>query len=289
MVLTDGEKREVVNVLIKKFALFDCITEEYIEGFVNAYVNGDGHYDGFDFGNEDCPLDTNPYLFVSFKIQSFIYLKLCRLANEDADILLMLVEDRRKIVNMIGRKLNFTDETKKEDYLIDALLSFNGEESLDTFITRYVMAKIRGVPFVLKEKNIVVKQEQEIPSKGKGKKNKKKIKNVALKPTRIDNSLSYDIDLKGLNGSLVKDEFVNKVLDTGILDLIDYEIDKRFTIYILLRFGLLNGTYYSLEDIGTILGDSKLGLSFEKKMIDLLSKEVNFGADEAMKLQKSNK
>lgn len=175
MKLTNDEKNLLIKNLNEKFSSFDIITPEYIEKFVEAYNNGDNTYDGIDISVDSNSLETNFYLFVSYRIQAVLYRKLCVLANEDVDVLLSLVNDKKRVLKMVCRRFNFNNDEAAENYLMDAIASFDGSESFDSYITRYVIAQIKGVEFVPKSK-VVVKPVQASEDETKGKKKKKKKK-----------------------------------------------------------------------------------------------------------------
>lgn len=315
MVITSKDKNLIIDSLLKKFANYPLITYDYIKGFIEAYENDENTYDGFDLNTKDYPTDTdNPHLYISFKVQSFIYNKLCSLATEDADILLGLVDDKMRIVNMVAKRFNFTDEKKKEDYLMDALTSFTGDDSIDTHITRYVIAKIKGVPYETKrEQELRVKanrEQQETAVTKKDKKKKKKNKVVAPEPvvpavesvqevvlepvTKVEAKevSAYDLCLQRCSmvpGSKEKDEFVETFLSLGTYDVIDYKDNKEYTMYMLLRFGMINDTFYSLVEISQICElDLRTILGFEKYTIEVMRKHINEKIDYYYKLVINN-
>lgn len=318
MTITNNEKNLIIDSLLKRFKDYEIITYEYISNFIKAYEDEEPSYDGFDLKLSDYPTDTNPYLYISFKIQSFIYNKLCSLATEDADILLTLVSDKMRIVNMIARKFNFTDETKKEDYLMDALTSFNGDDSIDTHITRYVIARIKGVPYETKKEQITrVEAKKETVEVGKTKKGKKKknreftnsvpviVPPVVEEKTQVIESVptpepvvvlepqtkeetAYELCLKNCHlakGSKEADEFVQTFLNFGTYDLIDYTNNKEYAMYMLLRFGFVNENYYSLREIALITNLSfKNILNFEKYTVEIMRQHLNAKVDYYYKL-----
>lgn len=316
MNITSKDKNLIIDSLLKKFSLYSIITYDYINDFIKAFENEDEKYDGIDLGIKDYPEDTNPYLFISFKIQSAIYTKLCALAIDDADILLNLVTDKMRVVNMIARRFNITDEKKKEDYLIDALTEYDNSEAIDTFITRYIIAKIKGLPFVTKreEEQKVIKRKEEIEQIQKDKKKQKKknkqsnlpltnvtkvtTKEKVLPPESDDKQVvtkeetPYELCLKNCQiakGSKEKDEFVATFLNLGTYDLIDYSKNKEYAMYMLLRFGLVNETYYSLQEIALIC-KMELGkvLNFEKYTIEIMRTHLNAKVDYYLKVLTNN-
>ena len=310
MTITNNEKNLIIDSLLKRFKDYELITYDYIMGFITAFINEEETYDGMELRIGEYPPDTNAYLFISFKIQSLIYNKLCSLATDDADVLLELVSDKMRIVNMVARKFNFTDEQRKEDYLIDALTSFDGEESIDTYITRYVIARIKGVPYESKkDQEARIESKVVIPETKKDKKNKKK-KNRELKPDKVivpevieevsepeviqpkkeevKEESAYEVCLKRCSlakGSKEKDEFVQTFLNFGTYDLIDYSKNKEYGMYMLLRFGFINETYYSLPEIVLITNlDMRTILGFEKYTVEVMRTHLNAKVDYYYKL-----
>ncbi len=320
MKINSKEKNLIIDSLLKKFADYSIITYDYIANFVKAFEDEDKSYDGFNLEIDFCPTDVNQYLYVIFKIQSFIYNKLCMMSLDDADILLALVNEKMRVVNMVARRFNFTDEQKKENYLIDALTMFDGTESIDTHITRYVIAQIKGVPFKTKKEeeekirlqNVQeqAKQEALIQSKKEKKKNKKN-KNVVLNKVSsledlgkvneepISNKVItteqvpkeetvLELYLKKCNkakGSKEKDEFVETFLNLGTYDLIDYANNKDYAMYILLRFGLINDTFYNITEIAQISDiDIRTILGFEKFTVEVMRLHINEKIDNYLKL-----
>lgn len=180
MEISKKEQNEIVNSLFEKFSKTEVITYDYIKDFLSAILNDEPKYDIFTLKIPSNESSTNNTMDIKYIIQNNIYYKLCRLTEENIDVLMFLVEDRRSAATLILKKLGITDSSKTEDYLIESFSMFNGDENFNSFITRFIMAKVRGTKFQTKTEidnaRIQEKQDKTVQEVTKKKKKKKKDK-----------------------------------------------------------------------------------------------------------------
>lgn len=277
-------KEEYENLfysLNKKFFLYSFITEEYIKEILDELMLN-GSYKSIQITDN---LSTNPLFDISFKIQTYIYLEICKLCENDVDVLLSLVEDKRRIVNLVLRKLKVDDNSKLDDYIMECTTLYNGKESFDSFLTRYVMSSIRGVPFIIENKIDNTKEEEkkeEVNTK-KNKKKKKKQKNINVvtenKVIEVNRESYYDQCFNkciSFKGSAIKDEFINWVLLSDLVNFVQNYDDEKYKIYFLMRYGLMNDSYYSREEIAMVMQLPLVDIiNYERKTINDLKTYIN--------------
>lgn len=300
------------DTLSKKFVSYGFVDSNYIINLLDKLMN-DGVFEGIDLRNTEISTDMNPQFYINFKIQNYLYYKICKSCEEDIDLLLALVEDKRRVVNLIFRKLKIDDSSKVEDYIMNAALLYNGVEAFDTFITRYVMATARGIPFEVERKVVDDKPkalDEDIGSKKKKKKKKNKTKvipgdkldeeidisqkiivnenqehhDVPLEMVREEkieeNILSlYDIVVekcKTISGTGIKDNFIQFVLMSDLFEVVESCEDEKYKLYFLMRFGLLNETYYNRSEIADIMECQLLDvIELERYTISYLKSYLN--------------
>ena len=85
-------------------------------------------------------------------------------------------------------------------------------------------------------------------------------------PSTEEVSVTKELDLspyqrclsktKNIVGQETGDDFVKTIINLGIIDLLDYSNDSEFEMYILLRFGFINDSFYTIEQIASITDES---------------------------------
>ncbi len=177
MEISKKEQNELVASISEKFKDSQIITYDYVLEFLNAILSEKTSYDNLPINVEALKRATNSTMEINYIIQNSIYTKLCSLASTEIEALLFLIEDKKSVATMVLRKLGVTDLSKAEDYLIDAFANFTGDENFNTFLTRYIMAKVKGTPFQTKteiEAESAKKKAAAIPDTSTKKKKKKK-------------------------------------------------------------------------------------------------------------------
>lgn len=175
MEISKKNQNEIINSIFEDFK--DAkITYDYISRFLDSILKEQTKYDIFSNDIPSLLTSSNPEMTIKYHIKNSIYYKLCLESSNDIDVLLFLTDDKRKIGSLVLKRLGVTDESKLEDYLIEAFSSFNGDENFNTFLTRFIMSKVKGTKFQSKSEipSPVPQQAQEQPSKKKKKKKKEK-------------------------------------------------------------------------------------------------------------------
>ena len=95
---------------------------------------------------------------------------------------------------------------------------------------------------------------------------------------------------KNIVGQEICDDFVRTVINLGIIYLLDYSSDKEFEMYILLRFGFINESFYTIEQIASIIEESiQKVLTYEnmvlKTMKDAFDNKLNAYQDKILSLK----
>lgn len=291
--LIDTKKiSEITSSICDKFKNFDVDFTgcSYIMSFVCALNECRSTYDGIDISGFSVSENENPLFAISFFIQNAIYKKLCVLANTDDGVLLQLVEEKMKIASMPCRKYNFSDNNKKEDFLMEAFSCYDGSESFDNFIIRYFISKIKGVPF---NKNKQVTEntllgKQEVKGKNNSLKKKKtkmvtsKVESDDKKVTESKNDVVIDpySEAKRMCGNRIGsgclDEFISVCREINLVTLITDNTDNQFKIYVLMRFGYINDSFYTRREIGNITGITFSNiLLYEKQIIEYVRGFIN--------------
>lgn len=283
---------EITSSICDKFKNFnvDFTGRSYIMSFVCALNESKSTYDDIDISGFSVSENENPLLAVSFFIQNIIYKKLCVLANTDDDVLLQLVEEKMKIASMPCRKYNFSDNNKKEDFLMEVFSCYDGMESFDNFIIRYFISKIKGVPFKMKEvvEERTLPVEQNVKSKRNSLKKKKtkvvtgKVESDDKKVIESKNDVVIDpySEAKRMCGNRIGsgclDEFISVCREINLVTSITDNNDNQFKIYVLMRFGYINDSFYTRREIGNITGITFSNiLLYEKQIIEYVRGIVN--------------
>lgn len=338
MTLDKKVQNDIINSTYEKFKNVTSITYEYIEDFLKAILNEQPTYDIFTLNIPHLLSSSNPEMDIKFIIQNNIYYKLCTITNDDIEALLFLTEDKTKVATLVLKKLGINDPSKVEDYLIDAFPNFNGKENFNTFITRYIMAKVKGKPFIPYEEPKTI--EPVIPDTKKDKKKKKKSKGNytnlpvrespkkplvsivkeeeipalpeepvikapqgAIKPPPLEIPLEEPtnkpaesvkpeepikpetpwnpiLELKSRTGTTLgtgtPDPLINASSTIHLFTLIQDIEDQNYQMYILLRLGFINNSYFTKEEISTIL---KLSISniitYERFTWNIIREAIN--------------
>lgn len=273
----------LLSNLKSKFNLYEMIDDSYLTNLLDCLMN-DGKYEDLiiEVSNNS---DMNPLFYIGFKIQSYIYYKICRNIEDDMDLLLSLVEDKKRVVSLILRKFKIDDFSKIDDYIMNAALLYTGEESFDSFLTRYVMCSIKGTEFnVSKEVVSKVIVEDELDTKKKKKKKKKANKEgLVVSDDNVNSKKEVEVSLmdkivskcREVKGTYVRDSFIDMVLLSNILDNLDTE-NELYRVYFLMRFGLLNDTYYSRDEISNIaLVSLEEIINIERDVLNRLREYLN--------------
>lgn len=300
MFINKQDYESLYESLSKRFSLYNFVDGNYIIELLDSLAQT-GRFDLIDITNDSKRNEMNPLFYINFKIQNYLYLKICLLSLDDIDILLALVEDKRRVVELIFRKLKIEDKSKLDDYIMNAAALYNGSDSFDSFLTRYVMAMIRGTPFDV-ERTTKASEVKVVEDDNKQKKKKKKKKNKGqvvtqevvkplvgdaplecndshlaeqnlsendfnrqevIPPQKIDEPGQVDARLshyekvlekcRDSKGTGNKDSFVEMVLLSNLLDKV-YESDNDlYKIYFLLRYGLMNESFYTINEIALLL------------------------------------
>ncbi len=323
MLFSKQDYEYMLNSLTKKFRLYDFIDQNYLINMLDSLMNN-GTYEDLTISVDEATKDMNPLFYITFKIQNYLYYKICKLCEDDIEVLLNLVEDKRRVINLIFRKMNVEDDSKLDDYVMNIASLYNGSEAFDSFITRYIMSQIKGVPFTM-EKNTSVSvtsdKVEDVPKDKKKKRKKKKekigiiviekvISSTAPAPVSIASDLVEPNALVGeslsvpfeepvvlveeddktpiinasvpqvsfyqkcmnkcdsIMGTFKKDSFIEMVLMSDLVNTFSFLQDERFKLYFLMRFGLMNDSFYSKEEIANILECNILDvIGFEKGVI----------------------
>lgn len=328
MEISKKNQNEIINSLFEDFK--DAkITYDYISRFLDSILKEQTKYDIFSNDIPSLLTSSNPEMTIKYHIRNSIYYKLCLESTNDIDILLFLTEDRRKTASLILKKLGVTDDSKLEDYLIEAFSAFTGDENFNTFLTRFIMSKVKGTKFQAKSEMPlpVPPPIQEQPSKKKKKKNQQVSSSVPPKSNVTPNVSSFTPteQLPALQESEIKEvEFplplestnsvveqpagiytialsdtvpapdiseekqdtekissptpdvlnpflecqkrVSNILGTGTIDtfiracqetkivgIVESYGDIIYEMYLLLRLGFINKSFYTKEEISNIL------------------------------------
>ena len=271
----------LLSSLRNKFSLYNFIDDDFLSNLLTQ-LRDTGCYENLKISKDELNKDMNPLFYIGFKIQNYLYYKICSLCEDDIDVLLSLIEDKRRIGNLVFRKLKVEDTSTYDDYVVNAAILYRGRESFDSFLTRYIMAQIKGIPFELdKNSNEAIPDNKEELS-NKKKKNKKKANNInenVSKTKEVIQKMMYEIVLDKCSkclGTGHKDKFVDMVLLTSLVDSIQFISDENYKLYFLMRFGLLNHSYYTREEIAMMLDiDIREVLNFEKDIISKVREYYN--------------
>lgn len=344
MLFSEQDYEYLLDSLSKKFALYEFIDNNYLKNMLDNLIN-DGCFENLKIVSEELSKDMNPLFHISFRIQNYLYYKICKLCEDDIEVLLNLVEDKRRVINLIFRKMKVEDDTKLDDYIMNIASLYNGVESFDSFVTRYVMSAIKGVQFEVEKAPVVcVAKESEIvddkKKKNKGKKKKNKDKQKAIvsiietKPKKVtpevplasENTSNHDevqiedteviqefadrqdtvcevvsediIDIieesipeikeektwyrKCLDkceenfGTGEKDSFVTMVLMSDLVDKVTTIEDESYKIYFLMRFGLMNDSFYTREEIALVMDvPLECVIKYERYTLSTLREYIN--------------
>ncbi len=320
MFISKDDYEYLYKSLKSKYGLYDFIDDNYILNMLDT-LKETGKFETIDIVT-GCPEGSNPLFYFSFKIQNYLYYLICKKSEDDVDVLLSLVEDKRRVANLVLKKMNNDDFSKVDDYIMEIALIYNGEESFDSFITRYIMSVIKGVSFEVTKIQVTPKVEVNEEIVKKNKKSKKK-KNKGIKdgfdikvirsnetPTRNDEASELETNIcdeskiqelsvipevlteseykeptlyefvldvcSRIKGSGIRDSFIDMILSSDLINKIDMLDNQNYKIYFLLRYGLLNDSFYTIEEISSIM---KLCISdvllFERHTIKLLRDYMN--------------
>ncbi len=294
----------LLDNLTKKFNVYEFIDKNYLICLLDGLMN-DGYYEDLCLQIEN-KSTINPLFDIGYRISSYLYFKICKRSIDDIDVLLTLVEDKRRVINLILNKMKVDKSDKIDDYVMEIASLYDGNESFDQFITRYIMCDIKGVSFTVSKPVIEEKKalEEEPKKKKKSKKKKNKhekiniqiINSASVKEEVVEENSTdtvvfeddsvmpiieeslYDKCLKKCNsgvGTGSVDEFINYVLMTDIIDKVRC-MDEVYNIYFLMRYGLLNGSYYTREEISDIMDISlEEVINLERKTIIMVKEYLN--------------
>ena len=349
MLFSKQDYEYLLNSLSKKFALYEFIDNNYLMNMLDSLMN-DGCFEDLKIVAEELSNDMNPLFHISFRIQNYLYYKICKLCEDDIEVLLNLVEDKRRVINLIFRKMKVEDDTKLDDYVMNIASLYNGVESFDSFVTRYVMSAIKGVQFEVEKAPVLcVAKEPEMvddkkkKNKCKKKKNKDKQKamisiietkskevvkevlpivvntstqeeilveidevtqevidsqeivsevvseevldNTAVEsvPEIVEEKTWYQICLDkcgDIVGTGVKDNFITMVLMSDLVDKVTMIEDEGYKIYFLMRFGLMNESFYTREEIALIMNISLDDvIKYERYTLSTLRDYINMAVN----------
>ncbi len=288
MLFSKQDYEYLLNSLSKKFTLYEFIDNNYLSNMLDNLMSN-GCFEDLKISSEALSKDMNPLFNISFRIQNYLYYKICKLAEEDIDVLLTLVEDKRKIVILVFRKLKIDDFSKVDDYIMEIVSLYNGVESFDSFVTRYVMSAIKGVKFEVERVPIVCSTKEMDKADKKKKKNKNKVKknkdgsifcdSTKSDKVKIHEVSYYDRIVQKCNlykGSALKDNFIEMVLKCDLINEISFVDNEYYRVYFLMRYGLINETYYSIEEVSRICDISLEDvLSYERLTVEYLRNYLN--------------
>lgn len=161
MVLENKDRKFIIESALAKFSKYAFITYDYVECFIDAIINEEKKYDDIDIALKNLKDINNVALYVEIKLKDYLYLKICRVAKDDVDVLVDLMEDIKSYALLVFKRMGIKDTDKCEDYLINAINNYDGLETFNTYLTRYLMAEIKGIPYVREEK-IEKKLEEQV-------------------------------------------------------------------------------------------------------------------------------
>lgn len=352
MLFSKQDYEYLLNSLSKKFALYEFIDNNYLMNMLDSLMN-DGCFEDLKIVADELSKDMNPLFHISFRIQNYLYYKICKLCEDDIEVLLNLVEDKRRVINLIFRKMKVEDDTKLDDYVMNIASLYNGVESFDSFVTRYVMSAIKGVQFEVEKAPVLcVAKEPEIvddkkkKNKGKKKKNKDKQKAIVsiietkpkevetktkkvieeVLPISVNTSIQEEIQVEieevtqevvdsqeivsevvseealdntgeesvpeiveektwyqkcldkceDIVGTGIRDNFITMVLMSDLVDKVTMIEDEGYKIYFLMRFGLMNESFYTREEIALVMDVSLEDvIKYERYTLSMLRDYIN--------------
>ena len=126
----------LLSSLRNKFSLYNFIDDDFLSNLLTQ-LRDTGCYENLKISKDELNKDMNPLFYIGFKIQNYLYYKICSLCEDDIDVLLSFIEDKRRIGNLVFRKLKVEDTSKYDDYVVNAASLYRGRESFDSFLTRY--------------------------------------------------------------------------------------------------------------------------------------------------------
>lgn len=292
MKITKKEIDEVISSLLKKFSVYE-LSEDYITNLVISLINQKKNIDGNIIDISDFKNDLNPRFYISFKIQKYLYYSLVLKARDDVDVLIQIVEDKRRIASLVLKKLK-CDSNKSEDLIMDSLEFYDGSVTFDLFLTEFIMAKIKGISFEEKQKasSLAGDKVEEL------KKDEKPVINLVSSENKLTENISLESEealetdvlediiketlydkcknkCENIKGTALIDEFIKFVLMSDLINIIDC-YSQEFKVYFMMRFGLMNEYFYTRDEIAAIAEIDILAIiDYEREVINRIREFMN--------------
>lgn len=233
MVLEKKNRNFIIESTLNKFRKYTFIDYNYVNNFIEAIINEEKTYDGINIVLGDLTDQENFALFVEMKLKDYLYLKVCKVAQYDSDVLVYLVEDIKNKALLVFSKMGLSDTSACEDYLIDAIADYDGLENFGSYQTKYIMAKIKGIPYVREEAPIKSKEDQALLPRRYNKKKPKKPKNKDKKKknnAQEELSLVKELDneyLENIPDKITDEtEILEETAETGIIEEAVQELNE---------------------------------------------------------------
>lgn len=261
--------KDLLPKIKEKYARYsDFMKKEDLKNIISKY-----HKSMSQNGN------SNNIVYSMMEVENLVRFYLCNKAKEDVDLEILLLDEFTSVFNITARKLGFFEKDikeKREDILIEAIETYNGQISFYLHLTKLLKQKVKS----LNEKQL--KPKKQIISLEK---NKEDILNK-VPPEKKDLNSIIDEYIKNndINNTPNYLEYVFNALD--ILNQIKIE-DDTFQNFILLKYAFYKEIYFSNNDIAKILNkDIREINKYYMNSLKLLKEFINFYMDQTVEFQR---
>lgn len=229
MQLSNSDIQIIIKTLTPKFQAYTYIDSDFIQATLDSFLNKSLTVYNKPYIAQKKECQTEPRLYVATKVENYIYYVLVQAALIDKPMMTTLLNDKAQLAESLCQKYALTDAKvflKKAISLYDARLPF------DTFLEE--QAKLMSPPPSLNS-------PPNNPSPN--------IESESSSPKdSLANANPYALCCAIVGekqGSGECDEFIQLGRRLKILNIINSGDNIPYEMYILLRFGFINGSIFT--------------------------------------------
>ena len=257
MELDLSKRNEIVQLLYENFEKYNVFKEEYIHNFISAILAGKKMYAHMVIDVSDIKETEDISTYLLRKLTNYFYGILCRLAISNQAILTYLLEENYDLVREITQIMQ-VDEEHVVTYMKFYFCYYDGQMEFKQFLRYYVTNRVKGIDI-------------QFPSVVVDAKKKKTKEKIYVEEVKNNPYLACMELVQGRVGTGEIDSFIQLGNQINIIQYVETNGVVNKERYLLLRFGYINHSFFTREEIAQILGiDIVEVIDYERELIDVM-------------------